>query len=174
VGFLDLFRQRDRASEPALELHFEERDWESESESGELLNGRGYGLRDERGHALAWDDPALSASGIEVMKVAGTSHRIDAVQHDAFAPGSPLLLRLDPDNRFDENAIGVWDVGGRLQAGYVPADQAAELGRRLRSEQLEAICLWEWRDTSGRRCGLRMLVYPPSTLAERPTARLGA
>jgi hypothetical protein len=171
VGFRDVFRQRGRELEPALKLHFEERDWESENESGEHLDGRGYGLRDERGHALAWDDPLLAAGGIEAMKVAGTSHRVDVVQDDAFASGSRLLLRPDPGNRFDENAIGVWDADGRLQAGYVPAHRAEELGHRLRSEKLEALCLWEWRDSSGRRCGLRMLVCPPSTLAHRPPPR---
>lgn len=172
MGFTDLFRRRGHDLEPALQLHFEERDWETESESGEHLTGRGYGLRDEKGHALAWDDPVLSASGIDVMKVAGTSHRVNVMQDDAFAPGSPLVLRPEPGNRFDENAIGVWDGKGRLQAGYVPADRAPELGRRLRSDKLDVFCLWEWRDRSGQRCGLRMLVAPPNLLAERSSRSL--
>jgi hypothetical protein len=167
---MDYFRARSGPpSDPPLRLGFEERAWDTESESsGEELDGYGYGLRDEDDRALTWDDPHLTANGVEVLKVAGTSHRVRDVQAAAFAPGSPLLLKPDPKNRFDENAIGVWDARGRIQAGFVPKERAAEIGRRLRSERLEAICLWEWRDSRGERCGLRMLIAPPEMLRERP------
>lgn len=168
MGFMDYFRgQPGHAPDPPLRLGFEEREWDNES-SGEELDGYGYGLRDEDDRAIAWNDPLLAANGIEVLKVAGTSHRLADIQDDAFAPGSPLRLRPDPRNKFDKNAIEVLDASRRIQAGFVPKDRAAELGRRLKQEKLEAISLWEWRDESGHRCGLRMLVAPPSALAERP------
>jgi HIRAN domain len=172
MGFMDYFRAKPgHAPDPPLRLGFEEREWDSESESsGEELDGYGYGLRDEDDRAIAWDDQLLAANGIEVMKVAGTSHRLADIQSPAFAPGSPLLLKPDPKNRFDKNAIGVWDARGRIKAGFVPKERAAEIGRRLRSERLEALLLWEWRDSRGERCGLRMLVAPPEVLVERPRA----
>ena len=67
------------------------------------------------------DDPR-----IRVIKVAGVSYRLDALQDDAFAPGRRLALVPEPDNEHDPNAIGVWDDDRRLQAGYVPAELARE------------------------------------------------
>lgn len=169
VGFLNAFRSRSHTpADPPFELHLEERRYETDGEDGQPLHGYGYVFRDEHERALSWDDPLATGHGIEVVKVAGTSHRFAVLQDDAFAPGSPLSLRPEPKNKFDRNAVGIWDKNGRLQVGYVPAEQCEDVARRLRRERVEAYVLWEWRNDRGERCGLRMLVCPPGALAETP------
>jgi hypothetical protein len=112
----------------------------------------GYRLRDaETEQLVRYEDPR-----IHVIKLAGISYRLDAVQHDAFAPGSRLALVPEPDNEHDPNAVGVWDAERRVQAGYVPADAAPGL-----ELPVQAVALWEWRE-GGRRVGLRVLVAPPA------------
>jgi hypothetical protein len=170
VGLRDLFRTKASPPEPTWRLRLERREWDTEGESGEELHGLGYSLLDEHDRIFAWDDPLLAASGAEVVKVAGTSHRGSELQDDAFAPGSPLLLRAEPDNRYDKNAVGVWDARGHVQVGYVPRERSHQLARRLgRGERLDVLSLWEWRDAHGKRCGLRLLVCPLGLLAEQPT-----
>jgi HIRAN domain-containing protein len=169
VSFRDAFEAKARrglAGGP-VRLSFERRDWQADSESGAPLDGRGFVLLDG-GRSLAWTSPRLAESGVEVLKVAGTSYRLEELQDPGFAPGSPVVLRPEPDNPHDPNAIGVWNAAGSAQAGFVPRESAAELVRRIASEPLEAFALWEWRDADGRRCGLRILIAPPEALAERP------
>jgi hypothetical protein len=104
-------------------------------------------------------------AGAHVLPVAGASYRLEALQDDAFAPGSELALVPEPENEHDPNAIGVWDAARRLQAGYVPADVAAQL-----ELPLQAVALWEWREGNGQRVGLRMLVAPPAVWIGKPRA----
>jgi hypothetical protein len=128
-----------------------------------LEGGRGFWLRDAAsGDALSWNDDRLAAAGARVVPVAGTSYRVDALQDEAFAPGSELELVPEPENEHDPHAIAVWDAARLLQAGYVPADVAAELVLPL-----QALSLWEWRE-GDRRVGLRMIVAPPDVWIGRP------
>ena len=90
-----------------------------------------------------------------MIKLAGVSYRLDALQDEAFAPGKRLTLVPEPDNEHDPNAIAVWDADRRLQAGYVPAEIAAGLD----AEAWQAVSLLEFFDT-GRRVGLRVLLAP--------------
>ena len=106
------------------------------------------------------DDPR-----IRVIKVAGVSYRLDALQDDAFAPGKRLTLVPEPDNEHDPNAIGVWDEERRLQAGYVPAEAA----RNLAAEDWQAISIHEFFD-SRRRAGLRVLLAPRDAWIGLPRA----
>ena len=99
-----------------------------------------------------------------MVPVAGTSYRGDALQDDAFAPGNELVLVAEPENEYDPHAIAVWDAARRLQAGYVPADTAAEL-----ELPLQALSLWEWRE-GDLRVGLRIIVAPPEVWIGRPRA----
>jgi HIRAN domain-containing protein len=126
-------------------------------ERGELEGGSGFWLREAAsGDALRWDDDRLAAGGAYVVRVAGASYRLDALQDEGFAPGSRLALVPEPENEHDPNAVGVWDADRRVQAGYVPADVAPAL-----ELPLQAVALWEWRE-GGRRVGLRVLVAPPA------------
>jgi hypothetical protein len=119
----------------------------------------GYWLRDaESGAALKWDDERL-----RVVKVAGSSYRLDELQDDAFAPGRRLALVREPENEHDPNAISIWNADRRLQAGYVPAEIAPE----LRGDE-QAVSLWEFRDADGRRIGLRVLLAPADAWIQEP------
>jgi hypothetical protein len=96
------------------------------------------------------DDPR-----VRVIKVAGVSYRLDALQDDAFAPGRRLALVAEPDNEHDPHAIAVWDEKRRLQAGYVPA----EVARELDADDWQAVAIWEFFE-GGQRGGLRVLLAP--------------
>jgi hypothetical protein len=106
------------------------------------------------------DDPS-----IRVVKVAGVSYRLDALQDDAFTPGRRLALVPEPDNEHDPNAIAIWDDERRVQAGYVPAD----IARELRADDWQAISLWEFVE-DGRRGGLRVLLAPRAAWIGSPRA----
>ena len=114
-------------------------------------SGAGFRLRDAAtGELVRGEDPR-----IRVIKVAGVSYRLDALQDDAFAPGRRLALVAEPHNEHDRHAIGVWDSERRVQAGYVPA----EIARELDADEWQAVSLWEFFE-DGRRGGLRVLLAP--------------
>ena len=114
-------------------------------------SGAGFRLRNAAtGELVRGEDPR-----IRVIKVAGVSYRIDALQDDAFAPGRRLALVAEPDNEHDPHAIGVWDSERRVQAGYVPA----EIARELEADEWQAVTLWEFFE-EGSRGGLRVLLAP--------------
>jgi hypothetical protein len=136
------------SSEPRLRI------WLERGESG-------YWLRDAAtGEALRWNEEPL-----RVVKLAGASYRLDALQDEAFAPGRRLALVREPENEHDPNAIAVWDADRRVQAGYVPADVAPE----LRGDE-QAVSLWEFRDEAGARVGLRVLLAPANAWIQEPRA----
>jgi hypothetical protein len=121
--------------------------------------GAGFWLRDAAtGDALRWDDPRL-----RVVKLAGASYRADALQDDGFAPGRRLALVPEPDNEHDPNAVGIWDAGRTVQAGYVPAEIAPE----VRGDE-QAVSLWEFRGDDGERVGLRVLIAPADAWIQEP------
>jgi len=109
---------------------------------------------------VPYEDPR-----IRVIKVAGVSYRLDAVQDEAFAPGRRLALVPEPDNEHDPNAIGVWDADRRVHAGYVPADVAAGLD----ADAWQAVSLLEFVE-DGRRAGLRLLLAPKDAWIGVPRA----
>jgi hypothetical protein len=114
-------------------------------------SGAGFRLRDAAtGELVRGEDPR-----IRVIKIAGVSYRIDALQDEAFAPGRRLALVAEPDNEHDPHAIGVWDSERRVQAGYVPA----EIARELEADEWQAVTLWEFFE-EGSRGGLRVLLAP--------------
>jgi hypothetical protein len=123
--------------------------------------GDGYRLRDAATEELVRSgDPR-----VHVVKVAGVSFRLEALQDDAFAPGRRLELVPEPDNEHDPNAIGIWDAERRLQAGYVPA----EIARDLQADDWQAVSLWESFD-EGKRGGLRILLAPKDAWIGVPRA----
>src|SRR5207245_3937354 len=125
-------------------------------------SGAGFRLRDAAtGELVRDEDPRL-----RVIKVAGVSYRLDALQDDAFAPGRWLALVPEPDNEHDPNAIGIWDEERRVQAGYVPA----EIARELDARDWQAGSGWEYVG-DGRRGGLRRLLAPRGAWLGVPRAR---
>jgi hypothetical protein len=139
----------------------------TERASGERLrlwlerSGAGFRLRDAATEEpIRQEDPR-----IRVVKVAGVSYRLEALQDDVFAPGRRLTLVPEPDNEHDPHAIGVWDAERRLQAGYVPA----EIARELDADQWQAVSLWEFFE-DGQRGGLRVLLAPKDAWIGLPRA----
>ena len=123
--------------------------------------GAGFRLRDAAtGELVRGEDPR-----VRVIKVAGVSYRLDALQDDAFAPGRRLALVPEPDNEHDPNAVGVWDEDRRLQVGYVPA----EIARELEVDDWQAVTLWEFFE-NGNRGGLRVLLAPRDAWIGLPRA----
>jgi hypothetical protein len=124
-------------------------------------SGAGFRLRDAAtGELVRGEDPRIS-----VIRVAGVSYRLDALQDDAFAPGRRLALVPEPENEHDPNAIGVWDDHRRVQAGYVPA----EIARELEVDDWQAVTLWEFFE-DGQRGGLRVLLAPHNAWIGLPRA----
>jgi len=122
-------------------------------------SGSGYRLRDAAtNEPVRWEDPR-----VHVVRVAGTSYRLDALQDEGFEPGKRIALVPEPDNEFDPHAIGIWDLERRAHAGYVPADVA----RTVDASDLQAVSIWEWRE-DGRRVGLRVLLAPKDAWIGRP------
>jgi len=119
-----------------------------------------YQLVDDSGSYLARDAPELAARGLRVCAVAGAGrHHASALASDAAEPGSPLVLRRDPGNPHDPNAIAVESPDGD-QLGWVPRELAAEIAPRLDAgEQWSAIVLREQRASPrDPRTGITMLL----------------
>lgn len=109
---------------------------------------------------MRFEDPR-----IRVIKLAGSSYRLDALQDDAFAPGRRLALIPEPDNEHDPNAIGVWDEDRRVQGGYVPAETAAGID----AGDWQAVSLLEFFE-GRQRIGLRVLLAPNDAWIGMPRA----
>ena len=100
-----------------------------------------------------------------MIAVAGVSFRPEAVADASFDPGERLALVPEPENEHDPNAIGIWNEGRTLQAGYVPREVAPE----LRGDE-QAVSLWEFRGEDGQRIGLRVLLAPADAWIQEPRA----
>jgi hypothetical protein len=99
-----------------------------------------------------------------IFNVAGTSHRQDALQGPAFAPGEPVQLIPEPTNPYDRNAIAVWDTNRRKHAGYVPAELAPTLAPIFRGrEPYGATVFFEFLQGK-RRMALSVLIAPAAFL----------
>ena len=95
---------------------------------------------------------------MEAIGVAGVSRRMEALQHKAFAPGATLLLKPEPDNRADPNAVGVWDSDSTMQAGYLPREVAERISKGMREgERYRCLSMWEDR-RKGQRVAVRVLL----------------
>ena len=143
----------------------EERYWYPE-DGGEVWIA-GYQLVDEgSGAYVGRDAPQLAERGLRVLGVAGAGrHHADALAAGDAAPGSPLELRRDPDNKHDPNAIAVHGAAGE-QLGWVPREAAAELAPELDAgAAFSAVVLREQRRSPrDPRHGLTMLVAAAGTI----------
>ena len=108
---------------------------------------------------------ALRERGLISCGVAGAAAFHDEVlQSEAVRPGATVLLRRDPANEHDPNAIVVGV--GDLHLGFVPRDLAAELAPKLDAgEEWSAVILREQRDSPrDPRTGVTMLLAPDHTI----------
>jgi hypothetical protein len=141
-----------------IAVEFQERYWYPD-DGGEVWVA-GYTPIDASGRFMGRD--ALAAEGLLVANVAGAVHRPEALASDAAAPGQALVLRREPDNEHDPNAVAVLTEDG-LSLGYVPRDLAERVG-----EGWSAIVLRE-RRASPRdpRTGVTMLLARAETIELR-------
>ncbi len=133
--------------------------------ASKAVRQRGYSLHDARtDQAVSYEQLSELVPGAVIFHVAGTSHRLDALQSPAFAPGQPVALVPEPRNPYDRNAIGVWDKDRRAQVGYVPRELAPGIGQAIRRrEALSAVCNFEFLENR-RRTGLSVLLAPTAFL----------
>jgi hypothetical protein len=131
---------------------------------------QGYFLHDEADHGMTASDARLVAARARVIAIAGVGFHAEAFQQEAFSPGRYLTLIPEPENPHDRNAIGIWDDGRQLQAGYVPRAYTKDVAADLRRPAgLKGVSLVEFRrkpqgDREGARVGLRVLLAPPEVI----------
>jgi HIRAN domain len=126
----------------------------------------GYQLVDGEGRYLGRDAPELVDAGLRVSRVAGArDHHAEALQSEAAAPGSALVLRRDVGNDYDANAVAVETTDGDV-LGFVPRELAAEIAPHLdEGDVYSALVLREQRATPrDPRTGLTMLLAPVNNL----------
>ena len=85
------------------------------------LDASWYADKEWRGFVLHDVRRDLEERHVIVTWIAGISHYPAAVDLPDFAPGSEVVLRPEPDNQFDPNAIGVWNASGVVKVGHLPA-----------------------------------------------------
>jgi HIRAN domain len=142
--------------------------WSFEAEGGSTITASGFTLLDApAGEFLRPDDPFLAARGCWLCHVAGVSYRREALQDPGLAPGSPVILRSEPSNPHDADAVAVWDHSGSLRLGYVPADICSQVSRELRSgREMGGLVVREYtRSEPPQRVGISILIGPLDALA---------
>jgi hypothetical protein len=134
-----------------------------ESEDGTMLWCGGYTPVDEDGHFMRISEHHASDPRCIYCNVAGVSYRADALQDDRFKPREQIILRPEPANTYDPNAVAIWDNSDTVQAGYVPATISRQVAEEFRhGNPLGGIILSEFRRGSdqGPRVGLHALLGP--------------
>ena len=127
----------------------------------------GYALLDAAGRYLRKDSTHLSDPRCLGFNVAGTSLRRDTLQDPSFSVLSPLVLRPEPENAHDPNAVGVWDASGTLKIGFVPRRLSAIVAERFRAGiPLGAVITSEYRlgSPAGERAGVQVVAAPVGTV----------
>ncbi|MFV2062163.1 MAG: HIRAN domain-containing protein [Chloroflexota bacterium] len=127
----------------------------------------------DQGTWLPEDDlPALlEAAGCRLSDVVGVSS-YDGLTHRSLEIGQRVLLRPEPANVADRNAIAVWIEDGSQQVGYLPRDVAAQVTSEAQRRRAGygAFVACEQRETKSReRRGLTILLGP-GVIWAKPTA----
>jgi hypothetical protein len=133
-----------------VDVEFQERYWYPDDGGQVWISG--YQAVDAEGRFIGGDD---LPGGALVCNVAGAVHRPEALTSELAAPGRALLLRPEPSNEHDPNAIAV-DLADGTPLGYVPREFAPRV-----DASWSALVLRERRRTPrDPRDGLTMLVAP--------------
>ena len=137
-----------------VDVEYEERYWYPDD--GGIVWLAGYSLVDpDSGDFLARDDPRVRERGLLVANVAGARFHEEALQSAGAAPGRSLVLRRDPDNPHDPDAVAV-DTEDGAHLGFVPRELAPRVG-----DGWSAVALRESRPSPrDPRTGLTMLLAP--------------
>jgi hypothetical protein len=134
-----------------------------DGENGSTLWCGGYTPVDEDGNFMRISEHEASDPRCIYSNVAGVSHRAEALQQKCFSPGEEIILRPEPTNAYDPNAVAVWDNSGTVQVGYVPAALSGRVAEDFRNgNPLGGIVISEFRLGSkrGKRVGLHVLLAP--------------
>jgi hypothetical protein len=75
----------------------------------------------------------------------------------------------EPNNRYDENALGVWNETRTAQLGYLPRETAEMLARL--GLTCEAFVLREYREKRSNRRMAVKLVFAPGLALDTPTTK---
>ena len=126
-------------------------------------NGRGFiVVRSSDDQRLDWRSLPRS-DGLESLNVVGEQFYVPAIEHESFAVGLPVTLVREPDNRFDSNAIAVFNADRSHQVGYLPRDDARRLSRAfVKNGVPKTFAIWETFSEEGRRVALRLLLVKDS------------
>ena len=129
----------------------------------EFDNGRGLVVRRlSDGQKLAWRS-LPGSDGLESINVVGEQHYLAALQNKAFAYGQSILVKPEPDNQYDPNAVAVYDADGKHQIGYLPKEDCKRLLNKMKKKRFACISMWEtWEGK--KRVGLRLLLIEEETL----------
>lgn len=161
MGFLDRLRTPEQRTEPLVFSAVEEHG-RYKARDGLQLWRNGFALVDDFGRFLSWDAPEITGADSMICRVAGVSHRARDLQRKEFSPGHPLVLRPEPENPYDPNAVGAWDQSGRVQIGFLPREKAPGVAASFRRRQPKAaMVLQELRKSEdGERVSLVILIHP--------------
>ena len=123
----------------------------------------------ETGKRVGPANRALTRAGVYSFNVRGDNYRDDEVTAADTRPGGVAVLRREPENRHDPNAIAVVgrDAGGaERMIGYVNKGLARSLARRLDAgDALEARFMRG--DAAGRRSQrVAVVVSDPDTIRD--------
>lgn len=118
------------------------------------------------GHFLHESEHRTSDPRAYFCKVAGARYYRDVLDSENIRPGSPVILKAEPDNPHDRNAVGIWGVvrGRRVgQLGHVPATLSPEIAAMLRAgTEMGGQVIREFRlgSSRGKRIGFHVLIAP--------------
>jgi len=134
-------------------------------ERGDPFYSQGYVMTGPRGGQYGlFSDAVLvpwEKAGLVLSNVAGVTHYPKALQRLEFVPSAEVALVPEPANRYDRNAIAVWDALRTMQLGYLPSEVAAE----LHFDGHRGYVLREYREVrSNRRQGLKLVIGPALAL----------
>lgn len=88
------------------------------------------------------------------------------------APGEPVELRLEPKNKYDENAIAVLSARG-VQIGYLSAERAPRIGQLVRQGR-EVLAIFQNATETGAWIRAAFDGEVPELPPQRPPIAVGA
>jgi len=150
-----------------IKLHVVEENEPFTADDGKRIWASGYTVIDDTtGSFMSLADQHFDNPHCLLCHVAGVTHRPEALQDPRFAPGHGLLLRPEPTNPYDHNAVGIWDATGEVQLGFVPAEHSEQIAMDIRNgTQLVGLAMREFRHgESGPRLGIHVLIAPAGTV----------
>jgi hypothetical protein len=128
---------------------------------GDPFYSQGYVMTGPHGGQYGVFDDAILVSwarvGLMLSNVAGVTHYSNALQALDFIPSREVALRPEPTNRYDPNAVAVWDARGTMQLGYLPKEVAAVF--RFDGHRGYVFC--EYRESgTNKRIGVKLVIGP--------------